>query len=180
MISPERETVPKSRLFIRHQKMLKSFIRSLVPHKSDAEDILQEVGIRIVAGKADLVDPTAFPAWARGMARNLVLHHRRAWRRRQDLPSTRYMDLVESAFAEADAQDDLWNHRRTALSLCLQGVPSSDRELLTQRYVGSLTADAIANQQGRTAVAVRVALLRLRRALLQCVKRRLGEVEGRA
>ncbi len=176
--SPDRTVEPRSRMFIRHQRMLKSFIRSLVPHLNDAEDILQEVGVLILAGKGDEVDPGHFSAWARGVARNLVLHHRRAWRRKQALPTTRYMDMVEAAFSQADSEEEIWNERRDALAICMESIAVHERDLLTKRYVGALTSDAIASEQGRSAVAVRVALLRLRRSLLRCVERRLTVVEG--
>ncbi len=178
MISVELVPEPRSLLFIKHKRMLKAFIRSLIHHPNDVEDILQEVGVCILTGRDEMVDPISFPPWARGVARNLVLHHRRKWRRSQEMLSTRSIDLIEAAYARADIEDDTWKQRRLALELCIERIEPEDRHLLTLRYSGALTSDAIAGQQGRTPVAIRVALLRLRRALLRCVERRLTMAEG--
>ncbi len=178
MSSPEPVLESRSLLFVRHKEMLKAFIRVLVPHPNDAEDILQEVGVCILSGRDERVEPDLFPSWARGVARNIVLHHRRTWRRSQNMLNYRFVDLVEMAYSRTDAEDDGWKQRRVALETCIERMPPKDKTLLTMRYASALTSEAIAKQQGSSPGAIRVALLRLRRGLLRCVERRLMRAEA--
>ena len=47
-----------------------------------------------------------FPAWCRGVARNLVLHYWRARQRSKEVPSDRYLELVERSQGELNAGGD--------------------------------------------------------------------------
>lgn len=52
----------RSILFLRHQRMVRAFIRSLVPSLADAEDLLQEVGVQVLNQGEEAVDADTFPA----------------------------------------------------------------------------------------------------------------------
>ncbi len=66
-----------SQLFLQHRFMLMSYLRALVRDPNDAEDLFQEVGLRVMHSESVPTDPSQFAAWCRGVARNLVLHY---WR----------------------------------------------------------------------------------------------------
>jgi RNA polymerase sigma-70 factor (ECF subfamily) len=169
---PPREL--RSRLFIRHQNMLRSYIWSLVGHRQDADDLLQEVGVLVLAEKDEPVDPGAFPAWCRKVAHNFVLHYWRSRRRAKEMPSERYFEIVELAFQATDAEEEIWAARRRAMAACIEQLTAEDRELLSWRYGQELDSEAIAQRRRRTASAIRMAFQRIRRLLLRCIDLRLA------
>jgi RNA polymerase sigma-70 factor (ECF subfamily) len=166
-------------LFVEHRPMLRAFIRSFVNQPSDAEDVLQEVGITVLEIQDALKDERNFGAWARSIARNHVLRYWRTRRRSRETPTASYFDVVEQVYARADDEPAHWKARYAALNECLSRMDGESRDLLAMRYAHELTSDAIAARQGRSAAAVRKTLERLRVALHKCVERRLRS-EGEA
>jgi RNA polymerase sigma-70 factor, ECF subfamily len=82
--------------------------------------------------------------------------------------------FLEVIAAEArDNADDL-EDRRQALLLCLSRLAPADRELIRLRYAPTETGKGLAQKLGRPANSVYQSLSRVRRALLECVKRRLA------
>ena len=64
------------RLLGQHERRLRGFILSLVPNRADADDIAQEVKIRLWE-QFDSYDPTKdFGVWARTIAHYQVLTYR--------------------------------------------------------------------------------------------------------
>jgi RNA polymerase sigma-70 factor, ECF subfamily len=64
-----------------------------------------------------------------------------------------------------------------ALRECLQRLPPASGEIVRDHYFDNHTAEEIAGRQGKRGGAVRMLLLRIRRGLAECVRRRLaGEV----
>lgn len=161
----------RSRLFLKGQHLLLGYIVALVRDPSDAEDLLHEVGVVALTRPDAPSDPAKFAAWCRGIARNLALHHWRSQRRRAEMPSDAELSLVEQAYAEADASADDWERRRRALAGCFAKLGAHARELLGLRYVDELSADEIARRHRKTGVAIRMKLMRVRRALLRCMDR---------
>jgi RNA polymerase sigma-70 factor (ECF subfamily) len=168
----------RSRLFLKHQRMLKAYLLSLVHDLSDAEDLLQEVGVRVLANTSSHVPEERFGAWSRGIAHNLALHH---WRRARKSWRAATFDLfaeaVDRAYEEAEEEERAhraWQERSTALRECLQSLGTEARALLEQRYVHNLSSTQIGEQSKRSPNAIRIALLRIRKALLRCMDRRGG------
>jgi len=113
--------------------------------------------------------------WAREVARRCTLRFVRE-RRAQGvaLPSDEVVELIGDAyFAKLPSADEL-DERTAALRACLRDMPAHQRELLRSRFVLDREYEQIAQTTGRTAVAVRRAVARLRLALLACVQRRLA------
>src|SRR5437773_1082679 len=71
----------------------------------------------------------------------------------------------------------LQNERREALAGCIEKLTPQDRDLLTRRFTQGASVQAIAAQFGRSADTVYKSLARIRRALFECVTRRLATEE---
>ena len=162
------------RLFMRHQRMLREFILSLVPDSNDADDILQEVSVVVLTRSEPPQDLSKFPAWCRGVARNVLLHHWRERRKTMTPPSAKFMESVELAYQEADGGEEELSLRRKALEECLKQLPESSRTLLEMRYVRQAPSDEVARTLGRSSAGVRMALMRVRQALSACIEGRMA------
>lgn len=156
--------------FTRSQRQLYLFILSLVPSPVDAEEILQETNL-IIWRKVDrFVDGTNFLAWAHQIANLEVLKYRE--RRHRD--RLRFSDeFIEHVAAEAEATADQMDARRKVLDDCMKKLRAPDRELIQERYSEGKNGLSVAKKLGRPANSVYQSLGRIRRALLDCVSKRL-------
>lgn len=160
------------KLFLGHADLLRGFLRGLVPQQEAAEDVFQELFLTLTAKAADFQLGTSFIAWARAVARLKVLEQYRKLQRTVPLLRPEVLDLLSGSAPELDA---LLMPRYEALKDCLREVAPRAREMVALRYGDpALTPQQIARQLSWSANAVRVALARARKFLLECVERRLA------
>jgi len=65
------------------------------------------------------------------------------------------------------------------LRVCLKKLSPRQREAVSDRYLGSVSVQDIAQRQGTTANAISKLLQRSRLSLLKCIERTLGEEDQR-
>jgi RNA polymerase sigma-70 factor (ECF subfamily) len=146
-------------------------VRRLVPTRSDADDIMQDAAVVLWEKFANLPAGSDFRAWAFGVARFEVL----AWLRDKGRDRLVLDDDVVSLMAEeAMPAEPRLEQQRHALEACLQTVRSAERELLMRAYNREARIQDIAAASGRTVPGFYQWLHRMRRLLLDCVKRTLA------
>ncbi len=113
-----------------------------------------------------------FLAWAFTIARLEVLHHRtRDKRRKRILISDELLEMLSDELSDNNDHESYLN----ALETCKSKLPENQRELIDLRYQPGHSLEAHARETGRKASALRVALMRIRAALRECVERSLNE-----
>jgi RNA polymerase sigma-70 factor (ECF subfamily) len=163
-------------LMTRHQRQVFSYLYTLVPNRSDAEDLLQETSLVICEKFHEFEEGTDFVAWACQIAYWRVRYSRQKFVRSKVVFNQEILDVVaETAGTMADELDD----RHEALVRCLQKLHQRDREMLTARYEPGGGVEEAARRSGRTVKTAYKALARLRKLLLDCVSTRLA-TEGPA
>lgn len=120
---------------------------------SDAEDVTQEVFVRVHRTLSSLREPEAFPAWICRVARNVAADHARRTRRRP-APDALPADHLAP---ETPAGDD---ELRERVLRCLAQLPPAYRETLLLRLAEGLSGPEIARRTGMTPDSVRVNLSR--------------------
>jgi RNA polymerase sigma-70 factor (ECF subfamily) len=159
-------------LYSRYARRIYAFIRTLVPHHADAEDVAQEVG-RVLWEKFNTYEPgTDFLSWAFQIAHFKVLQHRRSKARSPAVLADAVVELIDHEVLNSAANQDA---RQSALAECMQKLPLSDRQLIEARYKPGETTQSVANSLGRSIDAVYRALRRIHKALFECVRRNLAE-----
>ncbi len=157
--------------FTRAQRALYLFVLAQIGNVTEAEEVLQETNVDIVAKHEQFKPGTNFLAWARQIATFEVLQ----WRQRRSRDRLRFSDEFASAVArEAAEQADETEARRQALDLCLKKLKAEDRELIQRRYQPGHSGKETADELGRPANSVYQSLGRIRRMLLECIQRRLA------
>ncbi|MBN1673674.1 MAG: sigma-70 family RNA polymerase sigma factor [Kiritimatiellae bacterium] len=162
-----------SRQFLADRYVLTGFIHGLVRDPGAAEDIFQEVWIRLAEAVERGMTIENPRKWCRGVARNLILHY---WRDKQTAKvafDSRLVEAAEQAFDEQDHARDFWEMRRQALVGCVEGLPNKSKRLLSLKYEAGLTSEAVGERLKKSAASIMMALSRVRRALAQCVERQL-------
>jgi RNA polymerase sigma-70 factor (ECF subfamily) len=157
------------------QARLRSYIRALGVRAEAVDDLAQDTLI-IALEKLDGFDRGGdFGAWVRQIARRLVANERRKQARRNQILSDHVTDLLLEIDREAPHPGDGpgFGDELVALRECMTALPKDGRELLQQRYFEDLSPGTIGSRLGRPSNQVRQTLLRLRRALLECIERRM-------
>ena len=164
------------RLFLQHSNQLRGFILGLLPDRTLAEDVLQEVFLIVTAKSAEFQSGTDFLAWVRAIARLKVWEHRR----RQFRAAGQLADEAwETLATSASEVDDKWEARREALQRCLGELAPRAREVVQLRYSAErLSLEDVARRMSWTVGLVKVALSRAKDALWDCVQRRLAGTKG--
>lgn len=151
-----------------HDRRLFGYILALVPHYADAEELAQQVRLRLWE-QFDEYDATKdFGAWARTIAHYRILAHRESVAGKRAQLSGEAFDAIA---APASAAMEQFDDRQWALQECLGRLHESKRQLLMRYYSTGETLREIATQTGRTFDAVRHSVLRTRLSLAECVGR---------
>lgn len=154
------------------QRRLQAFIRSLVYDSAIIEEVLQETNLALWE-QADRFEPgTNFMAWACRVAWFKVLDQRRTVRRRRFEFSP---EVLETIAEEALEDLELLERQERALAICVESLPERHRQVLDMHYFGQMPLDQIGATIDRKANAVAQLLFRIRKALRECIERRLIE-----
>lgn len=158
------------RLFTTHYSRLFGFVVALQPNLDDADDIMQEVSMRLW-DKFDDFDPdTNFLAWSRQFVRHIVMNHRYSCAR-----SKVFLDdkLVAQIACTHDAADEWLELRREALAGSVSALNPSRKRLLSHCLHRDGTLADVASVVRCSVSALYKRLDRIREALESCVKLRL-------
>jgi RNA polymerase sigma-70 factor (ECF subfamily) len=119
-----------------------------------------------------------FGKWLRGIARNLVANERRKSARHARILSTRMTDILERTTGqEAAVNEESMRAQLRLMRECLDQVPENTRSILIRRYRDEETAVSMAARLGATATAIRQILCRVRKAVRECMQKKLGALE---
>lgn len=123
-----------------NQRLFK-FIRSRVEDDATAEDILQEVFLRIHTRMGTLTDSSRLESWIYQIARHAIIDHYRRRRNVTDIPET---VLDEDRLVEPDAVDILASSMREMV----EALPEPYRQALLLTEYEGLTQAELARRLG--------------------------------
>ena len=158
-------------LMTQHQRRIFGYIYTLVPNRTDAEDILQETSLVVCEKFAQFKVGTDFAAWACQIAYWEVRRARQKFARAKVVFNQEVVDAISETAVELAPERGA---RHEALARCLQKLHPRDRELLLTRYEPGSGVELAAQRSGRTLETAYKALARLRKLLLDCVTNQLS------
>ena len=134
--------------------------------KDEAEDIAQDVMLRLWQMHDELEQYRSIEAIVALMARHMLRNHRRR-KPSETLDEAMIISLNTSPLYELEMkEDDVWLTKR------LQQLPTTQRTLLYMRQVERRSHEEIAQMLGIETTSVSTLLARARRSLLEEIKRR--------
>ena len=184
------EVAAFAELVSRHEKRLWNFVRRFVADAETAEDLLQEVFLRVVKGTAEWHPSAKFSTWLYTIARNLCTDQARrgAFRNADSLDQPLNASASSSGLLRIDlVASPEGNAEKAALDRGIASrvdqavaqLPVEQREVFLMREMMDLSFAEIAAATGASLPTVksrmRYALERLRAALVE-----LGDRSGRA
>lgn len=165
--------------FLRNRGLVLGFIGTLTRDLQVAEEIFQEVGLKVVeqAGRGTNVD--RFLPWVREVARNAVADYYR--KRPKGVSIGEVSESMAAVVCRAFEENEIppeeslarWKH----LADCMDRLSGRVREIVERRYRTCGTLEAIASAVGWSPGSVKVALSRARRTLFECVQAKLRSSE---
>ena len=163
------------RLFSRHQRQVYAYIATVLVNPADVEEVLQETSIVLWTKFDTFRRDESFVKWACGVAHLQIL---RFFRQQKRKPLPLEDSTLELLLAQRTAMEDELADRRGKLAACIKQLRRADREIITACYAPGANFKTAAEKLGRSAGALYHTLGRIRRALLECVDRRMAR-EGR-
>jgi RNA polymerase sigma-70 factor (ECF subfamily) len=161
-----------ARLWTQALPAVSALIGATVIDFHDAEDLLGQVAETVVTKACDYDPQRPFIPWAMGIARYRILQYFE--RRRTD----RHVGFDDETLGLlADAHCELAEEapaRLAALRQCLGQLQGKSKRVLDMRYLHDHRSNWIAEKMGMTPGAVWTLLHRARKALAECIDRRLA------
>ena len=158
------------------QGVIRGFVALCGAPDSEVEELAQDAFVEAYGALATYDRGRPFVTWLRGIARHVVLRRferlSAAMRLRDERLRRHLCAVAETATASDPLADPRYDPAH--LRACLERLPPAARALLLDRYQHDLDAEAIAGRSGRSGIAVRVALSRIRTTLRGCIEGRLG------
>lgn len=163
-----------TRLWVKAQPALSTFIATVIVDANDAEDVLQNVALS-ASRDFDQYDPARpFLPWALTIARHRVIdHHRTRQRRGRHFSATtveRLAAVCEKTMPGAVTDE---HDRVTALRSCVKQLPANHQRVLGLRYHADMPCAKIAERMGTSCNAIFLMLSRVRTKLAECIQHQL-------
>src|SRR5262249_5999605 len=139
--------------FLAHRHQLLGFITGLLRDPQEAEDIFQEVWLKLAGAleKGVVIENQA--KWCRKAAKHLVLEHWRAQRTAKvfaDTTLVEFLDFVDQAYDENESLHDQRAERQRALNECVESLPDKSKRLIALKYRDRLSLSTVAEQAGQS------------------------------
>lgn len=157
------------------QFSLFSYICALTAHSQDARDILQETNLRICK-QAEKYDPSRpFIKWAKTVAFYEVMTYRKKRQRSRLIFED---DVLETVAEQTENESTALETERCLRLLegCIDKLPATLKAVVEARYHDGGSLRSVAQLFERSTNAVKLLLIRARRALSDCVQ--LASREG--
>lgn len=139
-----------------HARLLR-FIRSHVADEATAEDILQDVFLKIHTRLDTLADERKLTSWVYQIARNAIIDHARTQRP--------LAELQEQIAIPDEPDDDLARELVPGLTAMLEALPASDREAILLADLAGISQQELADQLGISLSGAKSRVQRARRRL---------------
>ena len=164
--------------FLKHflpiQRLLRAYLFAATRDVHETDDLFQQVS-NVLWEKFDRYDEARpFASWGLGIARVQVLKWRESRARSRKCLSGEALEAVADAAATLPVEPD---ERPTLLAECLQNLQPRARKAVELKYAGGQAIKQIAEHLGQQVGAVEMMLVRARRALRDCIERKLGRAE---
>ncbi|MEM9280222.1 MAG: sigma-70 family RNA polymerase sigma factor [Verrucomicrobiota bacterium] len=156
------------------QSSLRGYCQAALGHGDEAAEALQRTNITLWKKSSEWDPSRDFSRWAISIARFEVLGVVRDRQR----TNQRYVfdtDVAEQMIDEANDRVTPSSARQEALECCLAKVSQKNRDLLAAYFVRGETLQEIATTTSRGLSALKVAMMRLRRSLRDCIETQLAK-----
>jgi RNA polymerase sigma-70 factor (ECF subfamily) len=178
----EGDTAAMEELYLRYRQPVFRIVYRSTRNTDEAEDIVQEVFLKAFERLHTFREQSRFSTWLMRIALNLCTDRARMRQRRQELLTREAEHKL--AWCHPDAPDPMETAQQNAFHeafyTALNQLPEHHRQLIILRDLEEMDYEAIAQILGTSVGAVKLRVMRARRAFkakLEPLLRAIGEIE---
>lgn len=171
-LNQEAHTAAVQGLYLQYQPAIRSYILSIIPDFSLADDVLQETFIVVTRRASSFELGTSFAAWVKTIARFKCLEAIRSGKRKFESLSDEVIDALSAERHEFPAEVD---SRLGILAACIEELAPQAKRSINFRYRNDHLPPEIASRMNCTVQSVNVTLSRARSFLRDCVQRKMTQ-----
>ncbi len=160
-----------AQLYERRHGLVFGYFRARVLDHSQAEDLTQEVFLRVFDAIRRYDTTQRFQSWLMGISRNVLREYVRGIKRRRESGWTELCIELEGMVDDEGLYDDVLH----LVPQCMKGLNEAAAKSLNWHYMAGMKVQAIADRLERTLGATKVLMVRARQALKRCIKKHLDE-----
>ena len=155
---------------------VRAFLKSRLLDESTAEDLAQEVFIGGFKSIRNFKGGSSLRSWLLSIARNKLIDFLRSETRKKQLQTELQRTVENQGLSRLENQNDSdFFEIVDSLKQCLKSLKPNAQELVGKFYYDECSAVQIGNDTGQKPSSVRMHLLRIRRALAKCIRKRIGK-----
>ena len=151
------------------ESRLRAHIAGMGVSLDAVDDIAQDVYLAFYDGLEQMPADVEPLCWLKGIARNMCRSYMRSQKRLSQRKSEALAELMVRQAQAIQPKQDPFDGVRLALQDCMGKLQEKSRRMILLRYQEGQASESIARAFSMTPGAVRVAMLRLRNALKDCM-----------
>ena len=159
-------------LMQRHLQPLRGFLALRAPAPDLIDEVAHDAFVFAYQNMRDFTTGSMQP-WLRSIAHNLLRDRLKAYAR-ESTKHERYSEQVRWEMA-LEASDKPVSDESDHLASCLEKLRHHQRTILDLRYEAQLSCEEIAQRTGRSTLAIRTVLMRVRQQLRKCIEFQLEQ-----
>ena len=159
----------------RYQEDVRSFLRYRIRDNATADDLAQEVFLGAMKSIDGLRKSNSVRSWLLSIARFKMIDFLRSETRRKNATNELELLLENTSRKEETKDSTSFGDVAEPLNDCILKLQPKAKQILQMYYFDNVPATEIAVAAKQKPNAVRMTLLRIRRALAKCIRQRMGE-----
>lgn len=163
-----------------HQSNIRLFLARFTNDAAVVDDLAQEVFLTAFRKLSDFRNESKVSTWLFGIAKNKALHYLRSESRRKSKEKKSFDAALLSWQAQA-LEPETENDQDTFLEWldeCVSQLGPAGKEVIEQYYFQGKSSDEVGKQLNKGSGAIRMMLVRIRRALLKCLTKTKKALDG--
>ena len=164
-----------------YQDRVRGYLARFIRDSNVVDDLIQNTFLSSYRKLGSWRGDASLGTWLLAIAKNEALMYLRNERlRREREASSIEAALTRLAGDRVPSGEDALESREielAALEKCLEGLPEHSARLIREFYFEGRTAREISEESGAKEVSVWVTIMRIRRALRDCIQARLSTME---
>ena len=160
---------------------LRAFLVQRTGDMSIADDLAQDVFLTAMRRISTVDDATSFRSWLFTVARNKAVDHLRTMIRQKTKQTESLEAILAVEYSRRSDHDMAAADEGLLASMreCVAKLDPRARNLIDLFYYQNLSAVQIAESRNQKSNSVRMALMRIRKVLARCIRRKMeGEIES--
>lgn len=159
-------------LMQRHLQLLRAFISLRAPIPDLIDEVAHDAFVFAYQNMKDFKEGSLQP-WLRSIAHNILRDRMKAYAR-DCAKHERYSEQVRWEMALEDSDKPV-SDESDHLATCIEKLRYHQRTVLDLRYEAGLSSEEIARRTGRSTLAVRTLLMRVRQQLRKCIESQMEQ-----